>query len=119
MSDYQPPPFPGAVDKFKAFLSQQGRRTDLMWICRGDVVELWPHTYVRLPAFGNEPLMEQHYHKGIDRGLGIRLQVFCFLADRPCCYVWLPKDEKDASYAMLPGLSFNVPSPLTVESWLQ
>lgn len=111
MNDFELPVFCNAVHKFKEFLSHEGRNTDLVWIFQEDVVEMWPRTYIKFPPPENEPLVERLYQKGIERGLGIRLEAFCFLDGRPCCSIWLPNDAQDASYAMLSGLCMSVPTP--------
>ncbi|MCH7725979.1 MAG: hypothetical protein IH991_05790 [Planctomycetes bacterium] len=110
MNDATCPPFPEALDRFQNFLASEGHCTELLWIFREDVVERCPRTYLRVPLRNDETLVELLYDEGLQRGLGIHLNVFCFLEDRPCCYVWLPKDEEDASYRMLLGLKVSIPA---------
>lgn len=50
------------------------------------------------------------YDDALRRGLGVALEVFCFLRGRPLAYVWAPRDEEDASRRMLSGLKLNIPA---------
>jgi hypothetical protein len=54
--------------------------------------------------------VQRLYNSGQQAGLGINLNVFCIQGRRPYCYIWLPKDEEDASYRMLNGLKLSVPT---------
>src|SRR5579872_2159334 len=103
------PPFAEALDRFRTFLVGLGLNSDLRWIFREDVVERGRRTYIRCPLPNDLTTVETLYERGLRHGLGIHLSVFCILAGNPCCYVWLPKDEEDASYRMLSGLKLSGP----------
>jgi len=105
------PVFGEAVRQFGGFLAGQGRSSDLLWVFREDVCWRNQQLLVKIPApEENARHVESLYNLGVNRGLGVRLDVLCLLGSHPCCYVWLPSDEEDASYAMLSGLKLSVPT---------
>lgn len=107
------PPFTDAAEQFRSFIDSQGHDADIAWIFRQDVVELGGQIFVRQPLLNNESLVEAKYEEGVERGLGVSLQVFCWLDGRPLCYIWLPEDQVDADYRMLSGLKMSVPADPT------
>ena len=110
------PPFDEACRQFHEFLTGQGITGELAWVFRGDVSSHQRTLSVRLPlSADNTSRARDRYELGRQRGLGVWLQVFGRLGERPLCYVWLPADAEDASYAMLSGLKMSVPeTPLEV-----
>jgi hypothetical protein len=111
MGDSELPSFEEASARLRAFLDNQSLNSDLLWICREVFLEQWPKLYVKLPMHNECCLAERIYDEGLRRGIGVELQVFCFVEGRPCCYVWIPKDEIDASYRMLSGLKLCIREP--------
>lgn len=111
MGDYELPPFEEATARLRAFLANQVLNSDVLWICREVFLEQWPRLYVKLPLHNESSLAERIYDEGVRRGIGVELQVFCFVEGRPCCYVWIPKDEIDATYRMLSGLKLCIREP--------
>lgn len=114
------PAFPDALRQCEDFLTSQKFSPDLRWVFREDVAWRKRRIFIKepLPA-ENGKLVESLYESGRQRGLGIRLEVLCLLDSRPCCYVWLPKDQIDAEYALLlmTKLIISVPTDLqTAES---
>jgi len=103
------PPFSEAISRFRHFIAVLGYSPEIIWLFREDVVERWPKTYFRIPTRNQSPLVELLYGVGVERGLGVNLDVFCFYQGRPCCYIWLPRTEEDASYRMLSGLKLSAP----------
>jgi len=104
------PPFDEAVEQFCSFIKGQGRNDRIVWIFRQDVIEIGRRIFVRLPLSDDEQLVAVKYQEGVRRGLGVALQVYCWVDDRPLCYIWNPKDQMDAEYRMLSGLKLSVPS---------
>jgi hypothetical protein len=104
--------FEGAVAKYKGFLAAQGLGTDLCWVFREDAI--FYKKYIRvswpLPAV-NECLAEKLYELGRDKGFGVWLQVLCVIDERPCCFVWFPKDGEESGYTMMADLKLSVPTP--------
>ena len=109
------PALPNAVRQCQDFLTGQNISPALLWVFREDVVWRKRRILVKepLPA-ENERRVESLYESGRRRDLGIRLEVLCLLGSRPCCYVWLPKDQTDAEYALLlmSKLIISVPTDL-------
>jgi hypothetical protein len=109
--EYEMPVFGEAARQFGGFLVSQRLSPDLLWVFREDVCGRNQQLPVKIPTpEENAGHVESLYNLGVSRGLGARLDVLCLLGSRPCCYVWLPSDEEDASYAMLSGLKFSVPT---------
>lgn len=103
------PCFEDAAASFRQFIESQGHCPRLCWIFREDVVERRRRLFVRMPGAESEAEAKRLYDEGVRRGLGVALEVFCFIGWRPLAYVWLPQDEEDASYRMLSGLKMSVP----------
>jgi hypothetical protein len=84
---------------------------ELLWLCREDVTGIRRRIFIHpSPPSRNRDLYRQHYEFGVRQGRGVRVEVQFFLAFRPCCYVWVPRDDIDAQYAMLSdGLKFSIP----------
>ena len=106
------PAFPDAMRQCRDFLTGQNLPSDLLWVFREDVAWRKRRIFVRQPLPAeNERLVESLYESGRRRDLGIRLEVLCLLGSRPCCYVWLPKDQTDAEYALLLMSKFIISVP--------
>lgn len=107
---YEMPVFSEAAREFSGFLVSQGVSAELLWVFREDVCWYRQRLLVKVPVpEENTSIVQALYERGVERGLGVRLEVLCVLAGRPCCYIWLPADEEDASYAMLTGLKMGLP----------
>lgn len=103
--------FDAVLVQFRAFIAREGFPTDLAWITREDVTSRRRRVAIRWPVpTGNERLARNQYSIGVRGGMGLRIEVFCLAGRKSCCTVWVPGDETDASYAMLTGLKFSVPS---------
>lgn len=110
-TEHEMPAFGEAAGQFGGFLASRGLAADLLWVFREDVCWRRQRVLVKAPVpEENTCDVERFYNLGVSRGLGVRLDVLCLLGPRPCCYVWLPADEEDASYALLSGLKFSVPT---------
>ena len=110
MTVYELPSFDEAEGHVQSFLRDQGHPSNLCWIFREDVVERGLRRFIRVPLVNRRDAAAQLYEYGVERGLGISLEVYDFLEKQPLCFVWVPSDEKDASYRMLSGLKIAVPS---------
>lgn len=104
------PGFQEAIKLFREFLTKEGHSKKILWLCREDIAWHDFKFYIKEPLSDeNERLVEKLYEGGCERGLGVWLDVFCLLKSYPCCYIWLPKDERDAELAMVTGLKMTVP----------
>lgn len=103
------PSFEEAVAKFQWFLQKGGHSSCLRWVFREDVLEWSRKIFVRIPLLNSDAEAKRLYDEGVERDLGVHLDVYCFLDAVPLVYVWLPKDEEDASYRMLDGLKLSYP----------
>jgi hypothetical protein len=103
--------FDAATQSYKQFLAEQSLSTDILWIFREDVTVKKRQICICWPLPSENPgLAEQLYEQGRDKGSGLRLDTFCLVDNRPCCYVWVPRDEVDADHAMLSELKMSVPT---------
>lgn len=91
------PDFQDAENQLKEFLISQNFSDDILWVLREDVASRKGCIYVKLPLSDeNSSVTESIYERGRQRNLGIRIEVLCVLDGKPCCYVWVPKNESDA-----------------------
>lgn len=102
------PPFIHALAAFTPFLSKHGFSSDLVWVFREDVTSCGRDCWVHLPLW--RVLAEQYYEQGRRHGLGVTVAALCQLEGASACYVWFPKDEVDASYAMQGPLKLTLPT---------
>lgn len=114
------PPFDSAVDTFRSFLRGEGVSDSIRWIWRDFIYtrrapgsrKSWTRPiYLDGKQSAEIEDVERYYNRGIDRGLGIALCVFCIADGTPCCYVYVPEDEADASYRMMTSLKCQLPTP--------
>jgi hypothetical protein len=107
--------FETAMEVFRRFIVEQGLPERTAWVFREDVTSRGRRIAVRWPVPPlNESAVRDRYETGARRGLGLRLEVLCLLNDVSCCVIWVPEDDLAASYAMLSGLKFAVPTdPIT------
>lgn len=118
MDDDAAPSFEEALEHLEHFLKSQGHRGELQWVFREDVVVSrrgWIAVRTPVPA-GNAEVARQHYEAARRRGLGVKLEVLCRLGwfrSSLACFVWAPRDELDAEYALMPrGLKLSIARPL-------
>ena len=110
-AEYEMPVFGEAVRQFGDFLVSQRLPSEGPWVFREDVCWRQRQLFVKVPIpEENIGDVESRYNLGVNRGLGVQLNVLCLLGTRPCCYIWLPSDEEDAAYAMTSGLTLSVPT---------
>ena len=110
-AEYEFPHFYEAARQFGDFLESQTLSSELLWIFREDVCWRKRQLFIKIPLpEENKQRAESLYNLGVTRGLGVRMEALCLLDSHPCCYIWLPSDEIDASYAMLSGLKMSVPT---------
>ncbi len=113
------PPFPSAVETFRSFLRGEGISDSIRWIWRDSIYtrrapgsqRSWTRPiYLDERLTANLDDVERYYELGLDRGLGIALCVFCIAEDEPCCYIYIPSGETDASYRMMTSLKCQIPT---------
>lgn len=103
--------FDTALEEFRALIAREGFPVDIAWIFREDVTSRRRRVAIRWPLpIGNEHLARDSYLLGVRGGMDLRIEVFCLAGRTSCCTVWVPGNEIDASYAMLTGLKFSVPT---------
>ena len=96
------PPFSEAVKQLQQFLVGQQLSPELWWVFREDVTANKQRILIKEPLpTENQRIAEALYERGCQRGLGIRLEILCLFESRPCCYVWLPKDELEAENSLM------------------
>lgn len=109
------PEFGEAVLRLQEFLAREKLSEKLLWIFRKDVTSCKRRVVIKVPIpKENQRLAEARYEEGRNRDWGISLQVLCALGNSPCCYIWLPKNEMEAEYALMidHGLKMSVPVDL-------
>jgi hypothetical protein len=102
--------FQTAYMKFRTFLTQNGHGKEPLWIFREDVIAYKRRVWLRWPLPArNRKLVEQLYEQGRQGEFGVSLTTYCVAGYHACCYVFVPDNELDASYAMLQaGLKLSV-----------
>jgi hypothetical protein len=107
------PPFATAVSQLQEFIGNQGVLRPPLWVFREDVASVKWRIWVRTPLPEQNPSRAKIvYEAARSRGLGVALEVLCLLDFEPCCFVWWPQNEVEASYAMISGLKLSIPHPL-------
>ncbi len=96
------------------FLGELGAPESIIWVTREQLASnrrrVWLHPGDPIKS---SCIAESIYRVGQSRGLGASLRAVCSVGDSTACYVWVPRDETDASYAMQPpSLKCWVPKPL-------
>ena len=106
------PTFSQACEKFRKFLADNGRSQEIVWLRPTDVI-LRESTllYIKLPLPpGNLFHAQKEFEIGIAKKLGILFSVVCQSERKAYCKVWVPLDEVESQYAMMPtGLKLTVP----------
>ncbi len=109
-ADANYPAFEEAELRFREFLKSAEWPGDLIWIGAHDVAVSDQSLIVHPTKEGREQAIS-NYQKGIEKKLGILLTAVCRDGSRTYCAVWVPSDETEAEYALMPqGLNFSVPS---------
>ncbi len=108
------PPFAEAVAALSSFLRREGAPDDVIWIFREGVTSHRRKYWVRLSDASEATRHAKAlYDAGRRKGLGVALVALCQVGSSTACYVWVPEDEVDASYAMQTrSLRCKVPVPL-------
>jgi hypothetical protein len=99
---HEAPPFEEAIKEFQCFIAKQGLSADLLWVFREDISFFKRRILIKQPLpEGNSKTAEALYKRGCREKNGIRLEVLCLLGEKPCCYVWVPKDMDEAERNLL------------------
>jgi hypothetical protein len=105
--------FDEACSALADFLRREDEPSEeLLWLCREDITGIRRRIFVHpSPPSSNRDLYRQLYESGVQQGRGLWVVAAFTLGRRACCYVWVPRDDIDASYAMLSdGLRLSIPS---------
>jgi hypothetical protein len=107
----QTPPYDESLAAFVHALEVQGFSTDLVWVFREDITNCIRDYWIREPVpFANARLARAYFEYGRSQGRGVTLEVVCRLGGRSACYVWVPEDDEEASYAMQRPIKLMVPA---------
>jgi len=106
----QTPSYDESLAAFVHALQVQGFSTDLVWVFREDITNCIRDYWIREPVpAANVRLARDYFEYGRGQGRGVTLEVVCRLGERSVCYVWVPENDEDASYAMQRPLKIMVP----------
>ena len=111
------PNFQSAINQLIEFLNSQGFSSEPLWIFREDVAWRNDAIFVKVPLRTKDgKTVESIYNIGVERNLGLRLEVLCLLNSHPCCYVWLPSDEiaAEENGLLMSRFIVSIPNPLKV-----
>ena len=85
--------FSQAVSDFKKFLNDEKISPDIMWIFREDITWYRGSFFIFWPLpKDNVRMAEKAYELGRQKGLGLKLEVCCWVTETPCCFVLVPED---------------------------
>jgi hypothetical protein len=103
------PIFEDAMARFRAFLSEQGWPTELVWVRPADGGRGSPskHSWRKCP----EAYARKEYNEARAKGLGVCLDAVCIVGSTTCATILYPADERDAELLMFPsdgGLKLSV-----------
>jgi len=105
------PPFDESLTAFLSALEMQGFSKDLVWVFREDITNCIHDYWIREPVPAvNAKLARDYFEYGREQGRGVTLEAVCRLGGRSACYVWVPEDDEDASYAMQRPLKLMMPA---------
>jgi hypothetical protein len=96
--------FEDAQKRFQEFLVRNGYPKELTWVTPDDVIlRDRKLVYVRLPVPASNTLHARElFELGMLRQLGVLLQAVCEIDGTTCCYVWVPVDQAESQYALMP-----------------
>jgi hypothetical protein len=109
------PSFHEAKTSFEEFLSSNGVSSKLHWVFQEDVVVRNGSIFVKVPIPSqNDARAEACYELGWQRNFGVALDVLCLLNGRPCGYIVIPENDRDAELMMMSSslMKLSVPSEL-------
>ena len=95
--------FETAVTNFRTFLLQQDYPANLLWLTPDDIV-FWGLRYFFWKGDPSErsSRAKSEYDSAMAHNIGIALQARCKTERWAICSVYVPKDEVDAEYRMIP-----------------
>jgi len=102
------PTFHEAEAQLRDFLRSNQWPTEIAWIRLGDVAVLGVGLTLH-PSTEGYPYAVKVYKEGVQQSLGVKFEAICCDSDRSYCLVWIPSDETEAEYALMPqGLKLSV-----------
>ena len=100
------PAFDVAMDLFEDFLASQGRPRNVVWVFRDTIATHRDTLFLWLPRLCQEdgvaPIQDL-YEEGRRCGYGARMINVAFDDQRSICYLWIPRDESEATCSALHG----------------
>jgi hypothetical protein len=92
------------VARFQNFLTANGYSPMVMWVSSQDVLLTGTkQVFVRIPlAADNEAHVRADFDRGTQQKLGVAFRTFCKMDNATCCYTWVPRDEEEAQYGLMP-----------------
>ncbi len=101
--------FNAAVQKFQAFLIENGCDLEIVWVLREDVLEDERHAWIHSPPPKNNLLkIEEEYKLGMESGFGVILEAYCCTETQIFCIIFIAKDSQTASDLMMSGLKLSI-----------
>lgn len=103
------PPFDEAEVQLQEFLTSAEWPEKVTWVSTDDIAVLGQGFVVHPRKEGRGQAIES-YSKGIQKNLGILLTAVCRNEHHSYCAVWVPSDQTEAEYALMPdGVKLSVP----------
>ena len=98
-----PPDFHDAFSAYAEFLEKCGCPPRIIWVTPKDVLfTRSPRVYVRLAAHGRLAEARKEYESVLVTKLGVEFRMLCELNGASVCFVWSPRDQKEATQMMMP-----------------
>lgn len=100
--------FHEAAEEFGRFLNENGFLREPLWVFHDDVAGRQNYIYLRWPLpQSNATAAERLFEHGRQKRLGVKLEAFGQVDDRPCCFIFVPEDKTDSEHALMADLKFS------------
>ena len=104
--------FEESLVQFRTFLSDQGYSDNILWVTAEDVLLSRKRLiYFKESVFlTNDTALRRLFDSAISEAKEILLAALCEFDDKTLCYAWVPADEAEAEYRLMPkGVKMSVP----------
>ena len=107
------PDFAEALTQFRSFVEESGHPSDLLWVFRDDVWQLYPRAvWVKYPSPPvNATLAEKVFAEGRERGL-VQIYAVAIVVDKIAATVWFPKYAHEEVQGWSEGMKLSISQPL-------
>ncbi len=109
-----PPSFEDAILEFAGFIrSTTGLEGELLWVFRDDLIQMGTRLRLKIPVpeSTNRQSVKAMYERNRAAGLGIAFDCLAHVGPRPCCYIDVPADARDAELRMIPSRGLKLCAP--------